>query len=176
MRTAGCLRWISEPRIAHSLLRRVFKCAAIAVERPRIKLPGREFIFLRKRFGIRFFLHVKCPDTCLFVYRSAISDEFFLLFVALQSHIGPQQTINELPLLILSAEARGSGQEQHRDYQQFSHEARLPKLRCVCKANCQPWPSTPHIVVAASLCRDDWWLATGTATQRRGHNLCNSAW
>ena len=141
------------------------------MERPRIKLPGREFTFLRKRFGIRFFLHVKCADTRLFVYRCTISDKFFLLFAALQTHVGLQQTINQLPLLILSMEARGSGQEQPGDYQQFSHGPRLPKLRCVCKANCQPWPLTSHLVVAASLCRGGRRVPTGTATQRRGYNL-----
>ena len=105
------------------------------MERLRIELQRRESTCPRERFRIRFFLRVKCADACLFVYQCAISDEFFLLFAALQSHVGPQQTINQLPLLILSTEAGSSSQEQHRDCQQFSHEARLPKLRCVCKAN-----------------------------------------
>jgi len=120
----------------------------IAVERLRIELPRREFTLLRKRFSVRFFLYVKCADTCLFVYRCPISDEFFLLLAALQSHVGSQQTINQLPLLILSAEARPSSQKQHRNCQQSSHEARLPKFRCVCKANCQ----SPGIYRSALCC------------------------
>ena len=140
------------------------------MERLRIELPCREFTFFRKRFRVWFFLHVKCADTCLFVYRCAISDEFFLLFAALQSHVGPQQTINQLPLLILSAETTGSGQEQHRGCQQFYHEARLPKLRCVCKANCESWPLTLHLLPPR--CVEAFWqVAIGTATQRRGYNV-----
>ena len=42
--------------------------------------------------------------------------------------LGLSRRSTSFPLLILSAETTGSGQEQHRGCQQFSHEARLPKL------------------------------------------------
>jgi hypothetical protein len=37
-------------------------------------------------------------------------------------------------LLVLSTKTGKSSQQRYRDRQQFLHAARLPKLRCVCKA------------------------------------------
>jgi hypothetical protein len=94
-----------------------------------------EFTRPRKRFRIGFFLDVKCTDACLFIYRCAIRDEFLLLLAVLQRHVGPEQAIDQLALLFLSAEAGKSSKDRYKDGQRFSHKARLPKLRCVCKAN-----------------------------------------
>lgn len=81
------------------------------MERPGIELLRRKFASSRKRFGIGFFLDIKCADGCLFVYRCAISVEFLLLFAVLKSRVRSEQAIDQLALLILSADAGKSRQE-----------------------------------------------------------------
>ena len=81
------------------------------MERPGIELLRREFTCAQKRFRLRFFLDVKSTDPRLFVYGCAISDEFLLLLAALKGHVGPKQAIDELALLVLSAEAARSSQD-----------------------------------------------------------------
>ena len=109
---AGCrVRWISAPRTSACLPRRILERVVVAVERSGIELLRREATCSRKRFRIGFFLYVECVDARLFVYRGAVSDEFLLLLATLQSHIRPEQAVNQLALLILTAEAGKRSQQ-----------------------------------------------------------------
>jgi hypothetical protein len=78
----------------------------------RIELSRRKFSRVGKAPGIGFLLKIKCANGCLFVYGRAIGDELFVLCRILQSHIGPEEALNKLALLILSAGKRKSNQEQ----------------------------------------------------------------
>ena len=61
---------------------------------------------------IGFLLKIKCANGCLFVYGRAIGDELFVLRSILQSHVGLEEALDKLALLILSAGKRKSDQEQ----------------------------------------------------------------
>jgi len=81
------------------------------LERSRIELSRRKFARVGKAPGIGFLLKIKCSNGCLFVYGRAIGAEFFVLCRILQSHIGPEEALNKLALLILSPGKRESNQE-----------------------------------------------------------------
>src|SRR5262249_49813351 len=109
--TACRARWISGLRVSARLPGRTLERVVTAVERSRIKLLRREVTRSRKRFRIGFFRHVECVDARLFACRGAVSDEFLLLLAVLQGHIRPEEAVNQLVLLVLTAEAGNSGQQ-----------------------------------------------------------------
>ena len=82
-----------------------------------IELLRREFTSSRKRFRLGLFLDVERTDICFLVYRCAVSDEFFLLLAALQGGVRPEQAIDQLALLVLSAKTGQSSQQWYRDRQ-----------------------------------------------------------
>jgi len=83
----------------------------VAVESPGIELLCRELASSRKSFRIGFFLEIKRTDACLFVYRSAIRDEFLLLLAVLEGHVGSKQAIDQFAFLVLGPKAGKSNQE-----------------------------------------------------------------
>jgi hypothetical protein len=50
-------------------------------------------------------LDVKCSDARSFVYRGAVGDEFFILRIIVQIHVRPEQAIDKLSFLFLTAYA-----------------------------------------------------------------------
>lgn len=83
-----------------------------ALERSRIELSRRKLARVGKAPGIGFLLKIKCAYGCLFIYGRAIGDELFVLRGILQSHVGFEEALDKLALLILSAGKRKSNQEQ----------------------------------------------------------------
>src|SRR5437773_1014309 len=111
-KTMRGLNRICRPGISECLLRRNPGCAALAAERLRIELPRGEVACSGKNFRIRFLLDVKRAHGRLFIYGCPISDEFFVLCRIPQSHVRPQQAIEQLAFLFLGANARESSQKQ----------------------------------------------------------------
>ena len=78
------------------------------MERPRTELARQEVVYPEKPLRIGLFLDVKCANGCLFIYGCPIGNEFFVLRVIPQRRVRPEQAIDELAFLILSADASES--------------------------------------------------------------------
>jgi len=94
------------------LLRRNPGRRARALVRSRIELSRRKFAGVGKAPGIGFLLKIKCANGGLFIYGRAIGDELFVLRSILQTHVGLEEAVDKLALLILSAGKRKSNREQ----------------------------------------------------------------
>src|SRR5438046_6643465 len=81
-------------------------------KRLRIDLPRRKVARARETLRAGFFLNVKCPYGCPFIYRYAVGDELSVLRSTLQRHIWPEEALDELAFLILSMGKRESNREQ----------------------------------------------------------------
>ena len=81
------------------------------MERLRIEFLRREISRPRKILRVGFFLYVKCPHGCLFVYGCPIGDKLLVLCRILQSHVGPEEAVDEFAFLVLTPGNGESGQE-----------------------------------------------------------------
>ena len=70
----------------------------------RIELLRGEVACSRKTFGLGFFLDIERTNAGPLIYRCPIGDEFFVLPAVLQSHVRPEQAIDELVFLLLRAD------------------------------------------------------------------------
>jgi len=75
-------------------------------------LPRRKVTRVRETLRARFWLDVKCPYGRPFIYRCAVGDEFSVLRSTLQSHVWPEEALDEFAFLILSMGKRESNYEQ----------------------------------------------------------------
>jgi hypothetical protein len=107
----GSLICVGGLGISRWLLRRSVERAASAVERLGIELAREEVPYSPKTLRIRFFLDVKCSDSCPLVYRSAIRNKLLILGIIVQLHVGPQQPIHQFSFLFLSADTGESSHE-----------------------------------------------------------------
>jgi len=60
---------------------------------------------------MRFLFHVNRTYACFLIYRCTVGDEFPVLLAVLQGHVRPEEAIDQLTLLVLSAKAGKSGQQ-----------------------------------------------------------------
>ena len=65
-----------------------------------------------------------------------VGDEFFVLRLVVQFHVGVKQTIDEFAFLLLSMrDGQAQSQTQHKGT--ASHGLQAAKCSLVCKANCR---------------------------------------
>ena len=94
------------------LPRRSIECGVGAVERLRIGLPRRKVVRVSETLRAGFSLDVKCSYGRSLIYRCAVGDVLSVLRSTLQSHVWPEEALDEFAFLILSMGERESNQEQ----------------------------------------------------------------
>ena len=70
-----------------------------------------ELTYCQKTLRGRFLLDIERSDVCPFICRSPVGDKFLILRLILQAHIGLEQAIHQLFLLILG---KCAGERRHK--------------------------------------------------------------